>query len=234
MLVSYLATFAAGAALGLASALHCAAMCGGISAGLLSIFATGPTRTRVAPLAAMQAGRITAYVALGGAVGLLGSAVFTALIDPRLASQLLQWAAAVSLMWIGLSVAGFVPALAGLNTPLTSVSSFATSLLAPLRRHPVLGPYVSGLSWGLCPCPMVFGALFTAALTGTLSGGATMMAGFGAGTIPAVVASALGFTSLSRLNAGPLTRIGAGLAIAAFGFATVYLKIPLTALCLTP
>ena len=234
MLTSYIATFAAGAALGLASALHCAAMCGGISAGLLSVFATGPTRSRLTPLAAMQAGRISAYVALGGAVGLIGSGVFNTLIDPRLAAQLLQWAAAVSLMWIGLSVAGLVPALAGLGAPLTSISTVATSALAPLRRHKVVGPYVSGLSWGLCPCPMVFGALFTAALTGTLSGGATMMLGFGAGTIPAVVASALGFTALSRFNKGPLTRVGAGLAIAAFGFATVYFMIPLTALCITP
>ncbi|MFA5949693.1 MAG: sulfite exporter TauE/SafE family protein [Hyphomicrobium sp.] len=228
------ATFLAGVVLGLASALHCATMCGGISAGLLTLFATGPSRSRALPLGTMQAGRITVYIGLGAAVGLLGSTAFGLIMEPKLASRILQWAAAVSLMWIGLTIAELVPALADFGRPLSSLSVRAGTLLAPLRRHRIAGAYASGLSWGLCPCPMVYGALFTSALTGSLQGGATLMAGFGIGTVPAVIISALGFTALTRLATGPMVRSALGLSIAAFGFATVYLNIPLAGLCLTP
>lgn len=231
-----LTLLAAGAALGLASALHCATMCGGISAGLLSMMAPPGERARAQAeaLALMQAGRITAYVTLGAAAGLLGSGLFDLLIDPRLAARILNWAAAASLMWIGLSVAGLAPQLVSLGGPLRSISTATDGLLRPLRRHRRLAPYASGLSWGVCPCPMVFGALFTAALTGSPEGGATLMAGFGAGTLPAVIAATFGWKAVSLVKANWATRLAAGLAITASGAALVLFKIPLgSAICLT-
>lgn len=223
-----------GAMLGLASAMHCALMCGCISAGLLTLFAPAPSQSRTLTLAAMMAGRVTVYIALGAIVGLAGQTVFGLMTEPKLAARILQWGAAVSLMWIGLSVAGLVPATAGLAPPLRSLTSTLDNALAPLRRNRVLGPYAAGLTWGVTPCPMVYGALFTAAVTASLPAGAVLMAGFGLGTVPAVTAAALGLTTLTRLPAGRALRMSLGLAIAAFGFATVYLKLPIAALCLTP
>lgn len=224
-----------GAVLGLASALHCASMCGAISAGMLSFFAPDAPGRRLKVLLSLQAGRIATYVVLGAAVGLAGSAAFSLMVDPALASRILQWAAAASLMWIGLSIAGLMPALPATGVPLAALSGVTSTLIAPMRRHPVLGPLSAGLSWGACPCPMVYGALFAAALTGSLSGGALLMAGFGAGTLPAVTASALGLSSLTRLRTQPWAHVGLGLAIAALGFSTVYFKWPVSApLCLTP
>jgi sulfite exporter TauE/SafE len=79
---------------------------------------------------------------------------------------------------------------------------------------------------------MVYGALFSATLQGTFEGGAAWMFGFGAGTLPAIIASALGIRALARLNKGTLVRSAVGLTIAAIGFTTVYIDWP-KVLCLT-
>jgi sulfite exporter TauE/SafE len=144
----------------------------------------------------------------------------------------MQWAAAVSLMFIGLTIAGLMPAIAGVDNQIARISGTLERVLAPLRRRPVLGPMATGFTWGVSPCPMVYGALFSATLQGTFSGGAAWMLGFGAGTLPAIIASALGIRALSKLNQGALVRSAVGLTIAAIGFTTVYVDWP-KLLCLT-
>ena len=237
-LTALLSIAIAGVVLGLASALHCAAMCGGLSLGLLSLFRGGSRNddglwARLAPLLLMQAGRVTAYAVLGSLAGLTGAALVGLALDPRMAARLLQWAAAASMMWIGLSVAGLVPELAFPAGVTTRVNRVAEDLMRPLRRHAVLGPYAAGLSWGICPCPMVHGALFTSVLTGSVTGGALMMAAFGLGTIPAVVASALGLSTLRTLALSTGARVALGLLIALAGMALVAIKLPAGAFCLT-
>jgi sulfite exporter TauE/SafE len=82
---------------------------------------------------------------------------------------------------------------------------------------------------------MVYAALFTATLTGSASGGATLMTGFGLGTLPAVTLTALGVTTLARVEAKALARSAIGLAIAVLGFSTVYPSSPTAGLlCLAP
>ncbi|HMN38546.1 MAG TPA: sulfite exporter TauE/SafE family protein [Hyphomicrobium sp.] len=223
--------FAGGLLLGLASALHCASMCGGIASSLLFLFRPDGARGNVTVLAAMQGGRILAYTLAGGIVGLAGSAAFS-VINPANAYRVIQWAAAVSLMFIGLTIAGLMPAVAGIDARVARVSETLERTLAPLRRRPVIGPMATGFTWGVSPCPMVYGALFSATLQGTFQGGAAWMLGFGIGTLPAIIASAFGIRALSRLNKGALVRSAVGLTIAAFGFATVYVDWP-KLLCLT-
>jgi sulfite exporter TauE/SafE len=223
--------FAGGLALGLASALHCASMCGGIASSLLFLFRPEDKRSNVTILAAMQGGRILAYTLAGGIVGLIGSAAFS-FITPQNAYRIMQWAAAVSLMFIGLTIAGVMPAFAGVDGKVAGVSEKLERVFAPLRRRPVLGPLATGFTWGISPCPMVYGALFSATLQGTFEGGAAWMFGFGAGTLPAIIASALGIRALARLNKGTLVRSAVGLTIAAIGFTTVYIDWP-KVLCLT-
>ena len=129
-------------------------------------------------------------------------------------------------MFIGLTIAGLMPAVAGIDNRVATLSVTLEKVFAPLRRRPVLGPFATGFTWGVSPCPMVYGALFSAALQGTFQGGAMWMLGFGAGTLPAVIASALGIRALSKLNKGTLVRAAVGLTITAIGFATVYIDWP--------
>lgn len=202
-------SFLGGLILGLASSLHCAGMCGGIASGLLLAFEPGHgvgARARV--LLVAQAGRIAAYVAAGGFLGVVGSAFYGA-FDHGAAHLVLRWAASVALGWIGLSMLGLAP-------PLTAVDRLAGPLARWLRGAPGSGPagaarpFLSGLAWGLLPCGMVYGALFYAMLAGSGGGGALVMAGFGLGTLPAVTATAFGVASLRHGARAPRLRVLAG------------------------
>ena len=222
-----------GVLLGLASALHCAAMCGGIASGVVFLFDPKSSGERARVLMTAQAGRILAYMIAGAVLGFAG-ATFYGAFDHQVAYRILQWAGAVTLMWIGLSVAGLLPSLSGLDRRLSSVSAAVSNVLGKLRSYPVVGPFASGIAWGTIPCPMVYAALFTAMLTGSAAGGATLMAGFGLGTLPAVTLTAFGVTTLARIEARALARGVIGLAIAVLGFSTVYPSSPTAGiLCLT-
>jgi len=214
-------SLAGGVALGLASALHCASMCGGLSLSALMLFNPAGRMRQVETLALIQAGRITVYVLAGALAGAIGSGAI-GLLEPRQAAKVLQWAATVSLMWIGLSLAGLMPVAAAIDGRVVSLAQSAGRLLAPLKRQRMLGPYSTGLMWGISPCPMVYGALFTAALTGSAGSGAVLMLGFGAGTVPAVAASALGLNTLLRHSWAPPVRVGLGITTALAGFLSLY------------
>ena len=95
-------------------------------------------------------------------------------------------------------------------------------------------PYALGITWGMTPCPMVYAALFSAALTGSALGGASWMAGFGLGTVPAIVATALGVSKISRIRSPQFAQTAAGLAIAAFAGLSVMGTWPTLAMLCSP
>jgi uncharacterized protein len=226
-----LLALASGLLLGLGASLHCAGMCGGIASSLMFMLdpkAGASGRARVLFLA--QAGRVSAYVAAGAAVGLFGTALYGAL-DQATAFRILQWASAATLVWIGASIAGLAPALAGLDRLAVPVVRRLTVAM-PGGAHRG-GAIASGLVWGFLPCPMVYGALFNAMLTGSASGGALAMAGFGLGTLPAVTAVALGLSRLKEIARGERARLAVGIAIAATGMLALVLSLPGGPLCVT-
>lgn len=226
-------TLVSGFMLGLASTLHCAGMCGGIATGLVVMFAPESETARLRVLMLAQAGRITGYMIAGGILGFAGAGIYGA-FDQQALYRFLQWAAAVVLVWIGLTMAGLLPMPSAVDRVVALVSGRIARVLAPLRRSSA-GPYVAGLTWGVIPCPMVYGALFTALLTGSALGGMAMMAAFGLGTLPGVTLTALGLSKLARCDGNRALRAGLGLAIAAFGLLTVIPGSPINGvLCVTP
>lgn len=222
-----------GLLMGLAASLHCAGMCGGIASTLTFLLAPqGQPRARARVLMTAQAGRIAAYVAAGALVGTFGSVIYGA-FDQAAAYRILQWGAAVTLAWIGLSVAGFIPAFTVLDRLMAPLSHRISALAADSSAAGFAAPIVAGLLWGLLPCAAVYGALFTAMLTGSGGGGAMLMLGFGLGTLPAVTAAAFGITSLTRLARGPTTRVVVGLSVAAVGVLGLLLTVPGSPICIT-
>ncbi len=219
-----------GLVLGLGASLHCAGMCSGIASTLMFLFDPGrgaAGRARVLLLA--QLGKASAYVAAGAAVGWFGTAVYGAL-DQALMFRVLQWASAATLVFIGASVAGLAPALSGmdrLSLPIMRALSPAGELA------PRGGAFASGVVWGFLPCPMVYGALFAAMLTGSAAGGALTMLGFAAGTVATVTAVSLGLSQLKTLANGPAMRRTVGLVIAATGAMALILSMPGGPLCLS-
>jgi hypothetical protein len=121
---------------------------------------------------------------------------------------------------IGARLAGVRLASAGLLTG------------GPLGR--VGTPFGAGMLWGLMPCGMVYGALFTAMLTGTAGGGGLLMLGFGIGTLPAVIGTAFGLGALRAQAQREGMRRAVGLVLAGFGVMTLMLSMPGGPLCLTP
>lgn len=213
-----------GLALGLASTLHCAGMCGAISCSLLLAQGGGGQRSVIAASALTHVGRIAAYASAGTIVGLIGAPAI-AWLDREVAFRLLQWAGAVSLVWIGLSTAGVLPSLRVMDRVFAAASAGIARLSFGARRAELVA-LMSGLAWGLMPCAMVYAALFTAMLTGSPSGGAVTMIAFGAGTLPGLVAGTFGLLRLARVTGSRARRVTAGLAIALFGIVTVFIAHP--------
>lgn len=221
-----------GLALGLASTLHCAGMCGAISCSLLLAQERNGMRSPQTAFALTHLGRIMAYATAGALIGTIGAPAI-GWLDREAAFRLLQWAAAASLIWIGMSTAGVLPSLTILDRSFAVVAGGVGRMrIGGTPRHAL--PLVAGMAWGFMPCAMVYAALFTAMLTGSGSGGAVSMASFGIGTLPGLIAATFGFHRLTAAARGGIGRVAAGFAIALFGVATVFLAHPAAALlCLT-
>lgn len=193
---------AAGFVLGLAGSGHCVAMCGPL------VIAVDRSLRRPARLTALRrsvtyhAGRSLTYALSGALVGTVGQTL--------------------TLMGFGRVLA----VTAGLVLLLTAVGTGRGRLPRRLERlaarlgtracgraarwseaHPVAGPLVGGAAHGLLPCGLVYAGLLAAAATGTAVQGAVFMAGFGLGTIPALLAVSLAGATLGMRARQPLRRL---------------------------
>lgn len=204
--------------LGLLGSTHCIGMCGGISAALA--FALGPGTSSVRRyllLGGYNAGRIFGYALLGAvfagvAGGIAGSDGMRAL---RIVAGLL-------LILMGCSLAGWFNALALLERAgygaWGRLQRFATRLLPVDRLYKAL---LAGLFWGWLPCGLVYSTLAWASASGSAARGAVLMLAFGAGTLPAVLASGVFGDALRRMLQRRGLRRLAGVAVIAFGVWTL-------------
>ena len=211
---------------GLAGGAHCAAMCGGIiAAGTHARAGTGHERWRLA--LAYNAGRIASYTVAGIAAGTLGQ---TALVlrGGAAAQPIMLFAAGISMLLLALYVAG----IAAYVRRIEALGSFAWRLVQPYSRHFLPADTVPkalglGAVWGWLPCGMVYGVLLTALATGDALQGGVVMAAFGLGTLPTVLALSLVAAKLRALTRRPALRIGVAAVIAGIGlFAIVIATHP--------
>jgi uncharacterized protein len=212
----------AGLLLGFSSSLHCFGMCSGIAASLH--FAAAPTpgafRSHLSTALLVNSGRVMGYAIAGALVGELGSSVF-GLLDRSLMNAVLRWAGAASLGWIGLSMLGFLPLPEMFYRVGLTVTDAMNALAGTVRLPPSAGLFISGTIWGFLPCAMVYAALFYAMLSGSGLGGAVVMLGFGIGTLPALLAAAMGLATLRHRAKSAALQGVAGVAILLLGIANV-------------
>jgi sulfite exporter TauE/SafE len=165
----------AGAALGVAGSVHCLAMCGPLV--LVAARGAGPRHA-----AFYHAGRILLYVLLGTIAGLVGSTLALAGLG-----RVVAVAAGVLLMAGAAAHQQFLNAAAG-----SRWSAAVARPLVALHRwgsgHPIAGPLATGALNGLLPCGLTYAAVTAAVALGSASAAAAFMAGFGAGTTPALLA----------------------------------------------
>lgn len=175
----------AGLLLGIAGSLHCLGMCGPIALALpvpknavWSRFATGRLLYNI--------GRVVSYALLGALFGLLGQMISMA-----------GWQQ-------GLSIGAGVVILLALFTPkrylmkLTAVRGVGGLYLRFKRlwakvfgNDSLSGMFTIGILNGFLPCGLVYVALVSAAAMGSVGGGLMFMVAFGAGTIPAMLATSM-------------------------------------------
>lgn len=197
---------------GLLGGLHCAGMCGGI----LGALSTGGGAA-LPRLIGTHAGRIGSYALLGAAVaGLGGAAGLVAGLAPlQIALYLL---ANVVLLATGAYLLGW-------RAPMTWVEARGGGLwrhLSPWTRSllPVrtLGQGLAlGALWGFMPCGLVYGALAMAMLSGQPLAGSALMAAFGLGTLPNLLAAGVLMRRGARSARRILWQRLAGVGVLGFG-----------------
>lgn len=200
--------FLAGLAGGLT---HCAAMCGPFvlaqaGAGADSALAGGRLRRLCgAALWPYHLGRATGYAALGAAAGGLGGALAGLTGWRFIAAPLLLLAAVLMMAQGSARLAAALPRLPAPRLP----AALAARIGPLMAAHGPWGQYRLGLLLSALPCGLLWGALAAAAASGSALAGALAMAGFVAGTVPALLGvAALG--GFFRRLAGPRARLAAG------------------------
>jgi sulfite exporter TauE/SafE len=213
---------------GLASGLHCAGMCGGISAGF-SLLQKERIWTRQL---AFNAGRITSYAAAGAAAGALGSAgAYMAAALP--AQTLLYLFSSAFVLLVGINLTGLALPLNGLEKiglPLWRRVQPLAARLLPART--LAQAYAAGLAWGWLPCGLAYGALLAAVFAGGPWQGALAMAAFGAGTLPWLLIAGVAAARLRQWTGVRVLRRAAGALLIGFGTWGLAHGVEQTMLCL--
>jgi len=165
--------------MGLVGGPHCVAMCGAACAGLSQ--AAGPRKNQA--IFSFQGGRVLGYSALGA----LAAASMQGL------GWLTVQSAALRPVWSLLHVAALVLGLLLLFKAEQPVwlERMGRSLWQAARQwslRSASAPWVLGMVWALLPCGLLYSALLVAALAGSVTGGAMVMALFAVGTSVSMVA----------------------------------------------
>jgi hypothetical protein len=205
--------------IGLAGGVHCVVMCGGVVAALgLRAPAGGSTAGRgVARQLVYSLGRVATYTGLGAVAGGLGGlGLGAADVFPVQVAMVVIANALIILL--GLNLAGLGTAVLALDRVGSLVWRGVRRLGARLSpADSTLGAVGVGVTWGFLPCGLVYGVLATALVSGGAARGALVMAAFGLGTLPNLLAAGLAAETLRRLVRGPRLRLAAGLAVVLLG-----------------
>jgi sulfite exporter TauE/SafE len=191
-------------ALGLATSVHCVAMCGGL---VLTYAVKGDSgRTlpeRVKPHLAYQSAKILSYMVVALALGTLASLAGSTLDITGIRNWIMVLAGAYMVI-LGLAMTGAFPPLQWL-TP--RPPRFLVRALTRNRRKAMAEisqgeagtgtPIVFGLLTGLMPCAPLMAAQAGALSAPSPLGGAALMLAFGLGTAPLMLVFGLATSALS-------------------------------------
>lgn len=205
-----------------AASLHCTAMCGAL--GAHHVRAAG-TRPIASALLWLHGGRVLGYLLFGASAGAIGQRLLRLLPDIQ-AGRLLQAAAAVTLLGIGLQLLHRSRRPAACCAPLA-----ASPAASGASRSRLL---LRGLLWALLPCALLYSVLLLAALSGRALDGALIAGGFALGGAPLLAAA--GWRSAGRASVSPRRRAGwlVALGLLSLGASLLMPTTTSSAWCATP
>jgi sulfite exporter TauE/SafE/copper chaperone CopZ len=187
--------------IGILTSVHCIAMCGGInlSQTLQRGGETAPASTYslLLPSILYNAGRLVSYTLAGVLVGALGSVIT---VSGRF-QGVVQLAAGVFMVIMGINMLGLFPALRRLSLHLPKV--FTARIY---ERKAGRGPVVVGFLNGFMPCgPLQAMQLYALSTGSPIRGGISMFL-FCAGTIPLMFALGAASSALSGVRGQAFSR----------------------------
>ncbi|MDR2802894.1 MAG: sulfite exporter TauE/SafE family protein [Treponema sp.] len=194
--------------IGLFTSVHCLAMCGGISLSqCMAVSPAAPTEAQyrggavserartLLPSILYNGGRVISYTVVGGLVGALGSAVS---VSMQLRG-LVQLAAGVFMVVMGINMLGFFPILRRFTPRLPRF--FAKKI--DEQKAGGGNPLIIGLLNGLMPCGPLQAMQIYALSTGNPAAGALSMFVFSLGTVPLMFGLGALSSFLSGSTGGP-------------------------------
>jgi sulfite exporter TauE/SafE len=188
---------------GLLGSGHCIGMCGPLA---LTLGAGARLKTNLQRQLVYSAGRIFTY-AFCGAVAAFAGVWLAAHTRSLVVSQAwLALGAGGLLVLVGLASVGLLPRpairLFG-RAPCGAASAVKTLLTA----SPLSSVFLAGAATGFIPCGLVYAFLLKAGSTGSPGQGALVMAAFGIGTVPLMVAVGAGGSLLTLTARTRMLRI---------------------------
>jgi sulfite exporter TauE/SafE len=202
---------------GLSGGVHCAAMCGPLIGIACGPCPRGRERSWLAQSLAYNGGRIASYVTAGALAASLGAG-FLALRGVPSTRHAVLIVMSSSLILMAAYVAGLTPFVRAVER----AGALAWRRIGPHARGflPVNTParaFGLGVVFGWLPCGLVYVTLVAALATADPWQGGLIMAAFGLGTLPNVLAIAAWFKAVSAFARKPGARAVLALAIAALG-----------------
>lgn len=195
-------TFISALLAGLLSSAHCMAMCGALS---LAGHAAPTQRNKGISLFVYHAGRLFSYTLIGGLAGATGGLLLAQTCSDDVLAAWPRIAANVALIGVALAMLLGWSGLERMARPFLPLWRRIMPLTQRLRQSSGLGArFTLGMLWGWIPCGLIYAVAATAAISGSPVTGATLLLGFGIGTLPALLGGSLlfskGTTTLTSLT----------------------------------
>jgi len=197
-------TIAGAVVAGLATSLHCAAMCGPLACGLGASAKTESERLVVSSL--YHAGRLASYGIIGAICGAAGKEPLRWFFHSP--AVLLPWALVLALLVIATGMEKRIPRPRFLTR-------FSLRWRFKAQRLPAAaGAALTGLFTPFLPCGPLYAVFIAVLAAGSAARGAEVALAFGIGTVPLLWAAQHGFQRLrQKVSPARLAGIQRGLAL---------------------
>lgn len=173
---------------GFITSLHCMGMCGPLACTMLK-GGQSKSGSKFIAFGGYHLGKLLSYILLGALAGAIGSRFVSA--TSQAPTQILTWAMAAFFLLVAI----------GLDRMALKIPLIGKLSQAVMRQAYKVSGTIRGLTLGLAtpfiPCGPLYVIIWVAAVAGGAATGATMLAMFGLGTIPGLLATQLGWSFIT-------------------------------------